>query len=89
MLRFLENFFYTIASWFEDWADSIDKDFHDNLRLAMAIKEAGYNAIISGNVLKSHKDGDITTINEFKLHSASIFHKESHYRVYIAISRLK
>ncbi len=65
ILRFLENLFYTIGSWFEDRADSIDEDFYDQLRTAI-------NTAISGNILESHKEDDITVIDEFKLHSVSI-----------------
>lgn len=35
LLRFLENIFYTIGSYFEDWADIIDTEFHDELRRAL------------------------------------------------------
>jgi hypothetical protein len=35
ILRFFENLFYNIGSWFEDWADSMDKSFHNQLRSAI------------------------------------------------------
>lgn len=35
LLRFLENLFYSIGSWFEDVADGIDKDLHSDLGRAL------------------------------------------------------
>lgn len=28
-LRFFERLFYDIGSWFENWADSVDKSFYN------------------------------------------------------------
>ncbi len=33
--RFMESMFSCSAYWFGNWADSIDKDLHERLRLAM------------------------------------------------------
>lgn len=36
-LRFFENLFFSLGSWFEDLADSMDKDFHEELRQALSM----------------------------------------------------
>lgn len=35
ILRWLENFFYDIGAYFEDYADAIDVEFHETLRQAL------------------------------------------------------
>jgi len=42
ILRILENLFYNIGSYFEDWADSIDTEFQNELRQALFEPIAGW-----------------------------------------------
>ena len=35
ILRWLSELFYAIGSWFEDLADGIDENFHEQLRNGM------------------------------------------------------
>lgn len=35
LLRFIEELLYTVGSYFGDYADSIDTEFHETLRQAL------------------------------------------------------
>lgn len=48
VLRLLENTFYSIGSYFEDCADGLDTEFHDELRRALAEPTTGELSLLSG-----------------------------------------
>lgn len=63
VLRLLENIFYNIGSYFEDCADSIDTEFHDELRRAL---DEPFRRLLDGDELcpicnKPEKEHQIVT----------------------------
>lgn len=68
-LRFFERLFYSIGSRFEGWADGMDKDFHNELRSALAEPGDVYNyqdveSQPTATLVEKQRKQDLRTENE-------------------------